>query len=142
MTIFRQKIFPTQIWSSKGTFWAKTGPFGASLSPEEGRYQAKVCGNHEFNPGGAVSGSWDQIWSSGALLGPLGPPKGTFWAKTGPFGAPGGPEEGRYQAKVCGKHVTNPVGPISGSWDQIWPPRPSEDLRGPKNGILGPKRDL
>ena len=43
MTILRQKIFPTQIWSSKGTFWAKTGPFGAPGGPEEGRYQAKVC---------------------------------------------------------------------------------------------------
>ena len=99
-----------------------------------------MCGNHEFNPGGAADGSWDQIWSSGALLGPLGPPTGTFWAKTGPFGAPGVPEEGRYQAKVCGKHVTNPYGPISGSWDQIWHPRPSEAPWGPKNGILGPKR--
>ena len=25
--------------------------------PEEGRDQAKVCGNHEFNPGGAAGGS-------------------------------------------------------------------------------------
>ena len=83
--------------------------------PEKARYQAKVCGNHEVNPGRAAGGSWDQIWSSGALLGPLGPPKGTFSAQTGPFGAPGDPEEGRYQAKVCGNHVTNPVGPIGGS---------------------------
>ena len=98
-----------------------------------------MCGNHEFNPGGAADGSWDQIWSSGALLGPLGPPKGTFWAKTGPFWAPGGPEEGRHQAKMCGNHVTNPAGPIGSSWDQIWPPRPSEDLRGPKKGPFGAK---
>ena len=32
---------------------------------EEGRHQAKVCRNHEFKPGGATGGSWDQIWSSG-----------------------------------------------------------------------------
>ena len=72
----------------------------------------------------------------------FGPKKGTFLAKTGPFGAPGGPEEGRHQANVCGNHVTNPVGPRGSSWDQIWPLSPSEDLRGPKKGLLGPKRAL
>ena len=36
---------------------------------------------------------WDQIWSLGGL--PM-PPKGAFWAKTCPFGAP--------EAKVCGYH--------------------------------------
>ena len=44
-------------WPQKGTFWAKTGPFGAPGGPEEGRDQAKVCGNHEFNPSGAAGGS-------------------------------------------------------------------------------------
>ena len=72
----------------------------------------------------------------------FGPQKKTFWPKTGPFGAPGGSEEGLYKAKLCGNHVTNPAGPIGSSWDQIWPPRPSEDLRGPKKGLLGPKRAL
>ena len=48
-----------------------------------------------------------------------------------------GPQKGRYQAKVCGYHVTNRVGPIGGSWDQIWPPRLSEDLRGAQKGPLG-----
>ena len=71
--------------------------------------------------------------------GPPGATKGPVLAQNDPFRAPGGPEEGRYQAKVCGCHVTNCVGPISGSWDQIWPPRLSEDLRGPKKGLLGPK---
>ena len=49
-----------------------------------------MCGNHEFNPGGAVGGSWDQIWSSWALLGPLGTQKGHFGPKVallGPLGA-------------------------------------------------------
>ena len=57
MAVFRQKIFLTLIWPPKGTFWAKTGPFGAPGGPEEGRDQAKVCGNHEFNPSGAAGGS-------------------------------------------------------------------------------------
>ena len=51
------KKIPTLIWPPKGTFWAKTGPFGAPGGPEEGRDQAKVCGNHEFNPSGAAGGS-------------------------------------------------------------------------------------
>ena len=49
-----------------------------------------MCGNHEFTPGGAVGGSWDQIWSSWALLGPLGTQKGHFGPKVallGPLGA-------------------------------------------------------
>ena len=79
---------------------------------------------------------WDQIWSLGGL--PM-PPKGTFWAKTGPFGAPGGPEEAQYKAKVCGYHEfdqTVAVGTKSGT------PGPSEDLRGPQKGILRPKQAL
>ena len=31
---------------------------------------------------------------------------------------------------------------MGGSWDQIWPPRPAEDLRGPQKGLLEPKRAL
>ena len=46
-----------------------------------------MCGNHECNPGGGAGGSWDQIWSSGALLGPLRPPKGPKLALLGPQGA-------------------------------------------------------
>ena len=57
MAVFRQEIFLTLIWPPKGTFWTKTGPFGAHGGPEDGRDQAKVCGNHEFNPGGAAGGS-------------------------------------------------------------------------------------
>ena len=77
---------------------------------------------------------WDQICSLGGL--PM-PPKGTFWAKTGPFGALGGPEEARYKAKLCGYHEfdqTVAVGTKSGT------PGPSEDLRGPQKGILRPKQ--
>ena len=67
------------------------------------------------------------------------PPKGGFWAKPGPFGAPGGPEEARYKAKVCGYHEfdqTVAVGTKSGT------PGPSEDLRGPQKGILRLKQAL
>ena len=38
----------------------------------------------------STGGSWDQIWPSGTLRQPSGSPKGAFWAKTGPFGGPGG----------------------------------------------------
>ena len=40
---------------------------------------------------------------------------------TGPFGVPGGPEEARYQAKVCGNHNSSQVRPIGDSWDQSQP---------------------
>ena len=86
--------------------------------------------------------SWDQIWPIGALRGPWGPPKGLFGAKSSPFKAPWGPEGARYQVKVCFDHEPNSGGPMGGSWDQIWPPRPSEDLRGPQKGLLEPKRAL
>merc|ERR1711894_182350 len=55
-----------------------------------------------------IGGSWDQIWSLGALRGPLGPQKGHFRAKTVSFRAPRGPEGARYQVKVCGEHDSNP----------------------------------
>ena len=58
-------------WGPKNaSFGPKCSFFGAKLGPEififiniyiggpeEGRDQAKVCGNHEFNPGGAAGGS-------------------------------------------------------------------------------------
>ena len=44
--------------------------------------------------------------------------------------------------KVCFDHEPNSGGPMGGSWDQIRPPRPFEDLRGPQKGLLGPKRAL
>ena len=82
------------------------------------------------------------FWPIGALRGPWGPPKGLFGAKFSPFKAPLGPEGVRYQVKVCFDHELNSGGPMGGSWDQIWPPRPSEDLRGPQKGLLEPKRVL
>ena len=59
----------------------------------------------------------------------------TFRAKWGPFRAPGGPGEARYQVKVCGDHVSSQGGPIGGSWDQIWF---LGALRGPPRSPKGP----
>ena len=61
-----------------------------------------------------------QFWMM-ALFGPFWGQKGTFRDNTRPFGVPGGPEEARYKAKVCGNHDSNSVRPIGSSWDQIWP---------------------
>ena len=89
-----------------------------------------------------MGGSWDQIWPTGALRGPWGPPKGHLGAKTSPFRAPGvqkGPDTrskctwimNLTQAGQCGA-----VGTKSG------PLGPSKDLVGPQKGLLGPKRAL
>ena len=67
--------------------------FTTTGDPEEARYQAKVCGNHDFNPVGPIGGSLDQIRPPGALQDPRGLLKVPYGAKTGPFGAPWGPEE-------------------------------------------------
>ena len=73
----------------------------------------------------------------GTLRGPPGLPKGTFCAKTGPFGAPGGHEEAHYQAKMCDNHDSNPVGPICGNWDQIWPQLWPPELFSQLGPVLG-----
>ena len=70
----------------KGTFRAKTGTFGAPGCQEEAPYP-------KSNLGTAAGGSWVRIWLPGALRVPPRPPKGAFWAKTSPFGAPGGQKE-------------------------------------------------
>ena len=111
------------------------GPFKGTRGPGEAQYQVKVCGDHVSSQGGPIGGSWDQIWSLGALRGPLGPPKGAFRAKTVSFRAPRDPEGAPYQVKVCGEHESNPDWPIGGRWDQIWPPRA---LRGPPRSPKGP----
>ena len=70
-----------EIWDIR----AKMGPFWAPGGPEGTQYQVKVSGVHESNPGRPMGGSWDQIWSPGALRGLLKSSKGPFLAKTGPF---------------------------------------------------------
>ena len=67
---------------------------------ERAQYQAKVCGDHESNPGGPIGCSWDQICPPWAHRGHQEPPKrvllgpkrtlfacflelgGSIWAKT------------------------------------------------------------
>ena len=66
------------------------GPYGTTGGPEDARYQAKVCGNHDLNPVRPIGDSWNQIWALRALQVPLGLPKGSFGAKRGPFGGPRG----------------------------------------------------
>ena len=42
---------------------------------EGARYQVKVCGDHESNPGGPIACSWDQICPPWAHRGHPEPPK-------------------------------------------------------------------
>ena len=123
----------------KGPFGAKRGTFGGPGGPGQARYQAKVYGYHDSNQVRPIGSSWDQIWPLLALQGPLGPPKGSFGAKTGPFVGPGGPEEARYKAKVCGNNDSNSVRPIGGSWDQIWTLWAIRVPLGPPKGPFGAK---
>ena len=82
--------------SRKRSKKGKKGPFGPQKTllgaPEvlggqrvarRGQYQVKVCGEHESNPGGPIRGSWDQIWSPGALRGPQKGHFGPKWALLG-----------------------------------------------------------
>ena len=46
---------------------------------------------------------------------------GPFRGQKCPFGVPGGPEEARYQAKVCANHNSSQVRQIGNSWDQSQP---------------------
>ena len=82
-TIFYMALF----WP----FWGQNGPFWGPGGPEEAKYQVKVSGNHDSSPVRPIGSSWDQIWSPGALQDPVGPSKGPFGAKTGPFWGPGVP---------------------------------------------------
>ena len=56
-----------EIWD----IWAKMGPFWDPGDPEGTQYQVKVSGDHESNPDWPIGGRWDQIWSPGALEGPI-----------------------------------------------------------------------
>ena len=66
-------------------------------------------------PDGSASGSWAQIRPLGAAQGPPGPPKGSFCAKTGPFGGPRSAVEVPKGPRVHGMDVAHPVGPANGS---------------------------
>ena len=64
------------------------GPFGSTGGPEEARYQAKVCGNHDLKLSQA---NWQQLGPNLVPRGPPGPygaPNRAFWGQKGPFGGP------------------------------------------------------
>ena len=112
-------------WTTLGPFQRPTGP---TLASEKAPGWPNMAYNHVLCPWKLLVGHLDHlgscraiVWSPGALRGLMGPPRGAPRAKTGPFGVPWGPEEARYQAKVCDNHNSNPVRPIGSSWDQIWP---------------------
>ena len=113
-------------------------PFRAPWGPEGARYQVKVFVDHESNSGGPMGGSWDQIWSFGALRGPRGPPKGHFGAKTRPlraFGVQKGPDT---RSKCMRTMNLTQAGQWGAVGTKSGPPGPSKDL----GGLLGPKRAL
>ena len=120
----------------KGAFRAKTGPFRTPGGPEGARYQVKVCGEHESNPGGPVRGSRDQIWSLGA---PREPQKGHFGPKRALLGRPGA-QKGPDTRSKC---VVSMSSTQAGQWEAVGtksgPSGPSEDLRGPQKGHSGPR---
>ena len=45
----------------------QNSPFWVHGDPTGARYQVKVCGDPKFNPIRPFQGSWDQIWTTGAL---------------------------------------------------------------------------
>ena len=94
--LLRRSGHPTSLYLERKEFPKKLGrgnlglgpnsPFRAPWGPEGAQYQVEVCVHHESNSGGPMGGSWDQIWTTGALQGPWGP----FGAKTSPLGPPVG----------------------------------------------------
>merc|ERR1712049_37788 len=96
---------------------------------------------------GPTSGSWAKSRSPGALRGPLGPPKGPFWAKTGPFGGPRSAIEVRLEAQAHDMDAGHPVGPTSDSWAKKKAPQgtprpsgaPKRAFRGPNGPFWGPE---
>ena len=115
----------------KGAFRAKTGPFRTPGGPEGARYQVKVCGEHESNPGGPVRGSRDQIWSLGA---PREPQKGHFGPKRALLGPPGAQKGPDTRSKCVVSMSPTQAGQSGAVGTKSVPPGPPE---GPKRGISG-----
>ena len=105
-------------------------------------------------PGQSVWGTMipsqaDQSAAVGTKSGPRGPSKsiqdpqkrhvGAKQALLKPLGAK---KKGPYQAKVCGNYDFNPVRPICGNWDQIWPQLWPLELFSQLRPVLGQKGPL
>ena len=131
-------IFRTQKISHKNgameiwDIWAKMGPFWAPGGPEGTQYQVKVSGDHESNPGRPIGGSWDQIWSPGALRGPQKGHFGQIRDLLGPPGAQKGPDT---RSKCVVSMSLTQTGQSGAVGTKSGPPGPSEDLRGPRKDL-------
>ena len=82
---------------------------------------------------------------AGLFLAARGPKSARFSSNMPQYGAKnqnGCQEEARYQATVCGNHESNPVGPICGNWDQIWPQVWPPELFSQLGPVLGQKGPL
>ena len=104
----------------KGIFCPKRCPFGGPRSAVEVFEEAGAHDMQTAQPDESASGSWAKSRSPGALRGHLGPPKGPFWAKTGPFGDPRSAVEVFEEAGAHVMHTAQPDESASGSWDQFW----------------------
>ena len=112
-------------WTTLGPFQRPTGAIWASERPQGGPiWHIIMYYTHE----NCFRATWT-IWGHAEpSSGPRGPSE-DLWdpleehlgPKRALLGIPWGPEEARYQAKVCDNHNSNPVRPIGSSWDQIWP---------------------
>ena len=120
----------------KGIFCPKCCPFGGPRSAVEVFEEAGAHDMDTAQPDGSASGSWAKSRSPGALRGHLGPPKGPFWAKTGPFGGPWSAIEVRLEAQAHDMDAGHPVGPTSDSWAKNRPPRALRGPPGPPKGLF------
>ena len=91
----------------------------------------------------------DQSEAVGTKYGPSGPSedlqdphKGHLGPKRALLGPLGARKKAQYQAKVCGNHDSNPVGPICSNWDQIWPQVWPPELLSQLGPVLGQKGPL
>ena len=112
---------------------------GGQRVARRGQYQVKVCGEHESDPGGPIRGSWDQIWSPGALRGPQ---KGHFVPKRALLGSLWTQKGSDTRSKCVVTMSPAQTGQSGAVGTKSGPPGPSEDLRGPQKGHSGPKRAL
>ena len=116
----------------KGPFWGPRRYSEGNGLPEGARYQVKLCGEHETNPGGPIRGSWGQIWSPGARRGPQ---KGHFGPKRALLGLPGGQKGPDTRSKCVVIMSPSQTGQSGAVGTKFGPTGPFEDLRGLKRAI-------